>query len=308
MIENYNESKTPYEGEAIDYKKYIGVASVNILSVNPNNETLRNYGWKLPEDADEQKYVYVKEKDGKQQKSAKIRLLAQIQDLEDKPIVPMDFWIGPEVQQNSSGTKAKIIDTFGRTAWGDIETEIKKHKIPQYTNGPASISSDYLLCHRGEEELVRFIFKYLNITPLQHFDNNLKDYVDNKNPGRFKFDKWARLCEGDVSELVSYLKLQPDNRVKVMFGISTNDENRSYQTFCNDMYIGNSVKPDASTAEYASARRYMDKNADRLSDFNLTYSAAPVRLWTQTATEEVKDNSGTMFDNDGNLVDDLPVW
>ena len=307
MIENYNESKNPSEGEYLDIKKYVGVGSVNILTVNPDNATLRKYGWNVPEGAEEPKYIYDKLRDNKTVRSVKVRLLAQIQDLEDKPIVPMDFWIGPEVVQNAANTKAKIMDMYGRTAWGDIQNEIKAHKIPEYANGPANISPDYFLCHRGEEEVSYFIFKYLNITPLQRFDRNLQDYVNSKNPGKFKFDKWGRLCEGDTTEILSYFGLQPDNCVKVSFGVTTTDDNRTYQTFFNEYYLGNAAKPDPNTGEYTTMRNKLDKYTERHPNDNTIFSAAPIKVWSPTATNKVEDNSGSMFDNDGNFLDDLPM-
>lgn len=300
MIENYNESKTNAT-ESVDYKKYIGVASINVLCVNPDNAKLKMYGWNISDDAEEPKYVITKERDGKLVNSTRIRLLVQIQDLEDKPIIPLDFWIGPEISQSADGQKGKVIDDYGRTAWGTRE-EIKARQIPQYKSGPASISSNYRLCHRGEEELVTFIFKYLNITPLQVFSRSTNGYEDTKNPGKFAFDNWQRLCDGDVKELEGYLRLQPQNQVKVMLGIRTNDENRSYQTFINTRFLGNASKPDRNTGEYTSAQNIINRYFEQHQNSTDQYSAAPVKEWTQTATTDIEDNSGKMFDDDGNFV------
>lgn len=308
MIENYNETKNPIEGEIVDYKKYIGVGSVNVLAVNPNNATLRKFGWNIPDDADEQKYIYEKLKDGKTSKSTKIRVLVQITDLEDKPIVPLDFWIGPEALTSADGKKGQVIDNFGRTAWGNIQEELRKGLIPQYANGPANIDSEYHACHRGEEALCRFVLRYMNVKPLQRYDRVLQEYVDNEKPGKFRFDNWNRLCAGDVSELIGYFKLRPDNHLKVIFGVSTNDNNRTYQTFLNTAYVSNGVMPDRNTGEYTSAKNAIAKYVERRGDTGETFSAAPVKLWLATATEEIKDNSGSMFDSSGNYIeDDLPL-
>lgn len=305
MIENSNESKTT---EIVDYKKYLGVGSINVLCVNPDNAKLKMYGWNIPDNADEPQYVITKERDGKLVTSTRIRLLVQIQDLEDKPIVPLDFWIGPEVTQNAAGDKGKIIDNFGRTAWGTRD-EIRARKIPQYKSGSANISSDYRMCHRGEEELIRFIFKYLNITPLQIFSRSTNSYEDTKNPGKFAFDNWQKLCDGDTKELEGYLRLHPQNQVKVMFGIRTNDDNRTYQTFINDTFLVNSSKPDRNTGEYTSAKNIIAKYFERHQNSTDQFSAFPVKEWTQTATTNIEDNSKKMFDDDGNFIeDDLPMF
>lgn len=303
MIENYNETKMPVEGEVTEFKKYIGVGSINVVAVNPSNDKLRSLGWNVPENAEEPKYIYEKLKDGKPTTSTKIRLMVQIQDLEDKPVIPIDFWIGQEVSQNATGNKAKIIDDFGRTAWATAE-DIKAKRIPEYSNGPASISSNYRYCHRGEEELVRFVFKYMNVTPLQQFDRATNSYVNTKKPGKFAFDSWKKLCMGDVSELKEIFSLKPNNCVKVIFGVTNTDDNKTYQTFLNSAYLGNGMLPDKITHEYPAARKAIDKYMER-TNRNETFSAESVKPWTVSATTEVKDNStGSMFDNDGNFIDD----
>lgn len=296
MIENVNASKNSSSSESyVDVKKYMGVASVNVLrnGINPSNATLRLYGWQIPEDAEEPKYVTLNN-EGK--KSARVRFLVQIQDLEDKPVIALDFWIRPDIVFNRDQTKCKVIDSFGRTAFG-TKSELQAHKIPMYSNGPALISSDYKPCHVGEEELVRFIMKYLNVTPLKVFDKNTQQLVDAKHPGRMTIDHWDRLCNGDVSELEEYMKMQPDNRVKVILGIRTTDDNKSYQTFLNTVFLGNGSFVDKNTGEYAAARKAIDKYNEGRTTTAYMFAATPVKEWIQVATE-VKDNS--------EVVEDMP--
>ncbi len=311
MIENVNESKMPSEGSFADIKKYIGVASVNVLCINPDNAKLRSYGWQIPEDASEPEYLFsrVNPATNKEIKSARVRFLVQITDLEEKPIVSLDFFVRPDVQMNSDGTKCKVIDQYGRTAWGTKE-EITAHKIPVYRDGrEASINWPYKPCHYGEDELVSFLMKYLNVTPYQIFDRLANGWVPTKNPGKLTIDDWKALCSGDVRELVNYVALQPENRVKVVLGIRTTDNNRAYQTFLNTGYIGNGAKPDMMSGTFTSAQRLIDKLNETGYGANCTYSAAPVKEWKVTATE-MKEKPTTMFDDDGNFAledkDDLP--
>lgn len=306
MIENFNASKNSSSENYVDVKKYIGVASVNVLAVNPNNNTLRMYGWQIPDDADEPTYVTVNN-EGK--KSARVRFLVQIQDLDDKPVVGLDFWIRPDVQFNKDQTKCQIIDAYGRTAYG-TKSEIQGHKVPQYSNGPANISSDYKPAHVGEESLVLFLMKYLNVTPLQMFSRVSNKWEATKNPGRLTIDNWGKLCNGDVTEIREYLKLQPENRVKVVLGIRSTDDNKNYQTFLSSAFIGNGSRVDITSGEYTAARKAIDKWNEYHS--GSSFSAAPVKEWSQSATE-VTDQSenGDMpnFDSPEYTrtdVDDLP--
>lgn len=285
MIENANNSKVARSGEFVDIKKYIGVASIHVLALNPNNDKLRKYGWSVPEDADEPKYVTV-DKDGN--KSARVRFLVQIQDLEEKPIVAMDFWVRPEAVKTQSG-KYKIIDAYGRTAYGTYD-EVSAHKIPQYSNGPAQIAPNYKPCHSGEEELVSFLMKYLNITPFQTYNRSKGEWVPSKNPGRLTIDNWNALCDGIVAEIAEYIALQPENCVKVALGVRTTDDNKSYQTFLNTNFFGNASIPDKG--EYTNASRAIDRymtNHPNAAN-TTTFSAKPVQEWSQTASE-VMDNS-----------------
>ena len=306
MITNSNSSKTPGEGNFLDVKKFIGVGSVNVLSINPDNKTLRKYGWSVPENAPEPNYV-VTDSEGK--KSARVRFLVQIQDMEEKPIVGMDYWIRPDVVFNRDNTKCKIIDSYGRTAYG-TKVEVQAHKVPEYANGPANISSDYKPCHVGEEELISFLMKYLNITPLQMWSKVENKFVATKDPGKLTIDNWQKLCNGDVSELKQYISLQPDNKVKVVFGVRTTDDNKSYQTFLSTKYFGNGSIADRNTGEYTAARKAIDEFFKVRPNSPVSFSAAPIKEWSVSATD-VKENedmpssfSDTSFFTE--QTDDLP--
>lgn len=309
MINNTNASKNSYSGDFQDYKKYIGVASINIVGINPNNEKLRKLGWDIPEGADEPKYVFLKE-DGKSIRSTRISFLVQIQDFDDKPIIPINFFIRPEYMKNKTGDKAKIIDQYGRTAWA-TEQEITTGKIPQYANSTANISKPYKGCHFGEEELVKFLMRYLNVTPFSIFDSKANAWKNSPNPGMLTIDDWKKLCTGDVSELAQYISLQPENLVKVVLGVSQNEDNRIYQTFLNTGYIGNGTRPNEN-GEYTSARKLIDYFNERRSDSQSTtaykFSASPVKEWKLEAST-VNDNTAAMFDSDTSALsddDDLP--
>ena len=308
MIDNYNSSVS----SSSTYPRFIGVATISIKSVNPDNATLRRYGWNLPEDAAEQSYSTVKEVDGKSVIAGKVRFMVEIQDIEQKPILPMDFFVRKGVRKSKNDTY-QIIDSFGRTAWGTGE-EVKAHKIPKYKNGPADIASDYKACHPGQGELVAFLMKYLNVTPLQVFKKSLNAYVDSKAPGHLTIDKWDVLVEGDASEINEYVALRPENQIKVIFGIKRTPDNKTYQVFLpqrgikdTTAYLSVNSRIDESTGEYASARKAIDKFMENGNNSDTyIFSASPVRLWEETASV-VEDNSSSEFDNAADdEEDDLP--
>jgi hypothetical protein len=292
MITNSNVSRTAPTEEYVDIKKWVGVGSVSIVAINPNNAKLREFGWSIAEDAAEPVYAYNKESNT----SGRIRFLVKLEDVESKPVVAMDFFVRPEIRmtgrEGDSERKCQVIDSYGRSAFA-TKAEFTSHKIPQYANGPALIASNYKPCHVGEAELIQFLMKFLNITPLQRFDRNRNEWIDNKQPGELTIDHWDKLCAGDVSEIAEYVAYQPDNKVKVIFGVRTTDDNRTYQTFLSSLFLGNGAFVDKTSGVYSNAQkeinRYMDRqNAD--SPVTYTFSALPVHEWAVTASNVEEGN------------------
>ncbi len=311
MIDNTNTSKNPSEKIFVDAKKFVGVASVNILAINPTNAKLKQFGWNIPDNATEQVYTYSKTTDdGKERKSARICFLVQIQDFPEKPIVSLNYFVSPEIRVNTEGTKCKVIDAYGRTAWV-TKDELKKQQIPIYSNGePAHISTPFKPCHIGEDELVAFLFKYLNITPFSIFDRITNTMKSIKNPGKLTIDNWTALCNADITELASYVALQPDNKVKIVLGIKRTDDNKAVQTYLPSVYIGNGARVDITTGEYSTAAKAITKYFERNSADIYSFSAAPVKEW-QISSTPVTDNTTKLFDENGNFIenemkDDLP--
>ena len=308
MIENVNASKTSSNVE-YDIKKYIGVASVNVLAVNPSNAVLRQYGWSIPEGTEEPEYTGTVERNGKQIKSGRIRFLVQLVDFDAKPVIALDFWVRATYKTNKEGGKFQVLDQFGRTAWVTKE-EFKKKYIPKFDSGEEKIALPYTVAHEGEEELVKFIMKYLNVTPVEVYDRTQQKYVKSKNPGKMTIDNWDSLCNGNAAEIKGYLNMQPENRVKVILGIRESAENnRTYQTFLNTDYISNGSKQDPSTGEYKVARKAIDKFMSYGERGNYRFEATPVREFKEIPTE-VKDNSvndlPSDFDDMAAPMGDLP--
>lgn len=307
-IDNFNASKQSISSEEyVEVKKYLGVASVKVLALNPDNAKLRQCGWSIADDAKEPEYVI---RENGKVTSSRLRFLVQIQDLEDKPIIALDFWMRPEPRFVGEGTKITVIDKHGRTAFATKE-EFKAHAVPQYSNGPANISNSYNVCHVGEEEVVKFLMKLLNVTPLQLFNRVTNQWKAAENPGSLTIDDWNKLCNGDVSEIQGYCNLQPDNCVKVVLGIRTKDDNKTYQTFLTTYFLGNGAFTDKFTGEYAAAAKEIQKFNESHPNVASQYlfSAAPVKEWKIEATE-VTDNAESaedIFDNAQTInVNDLP--
>ena len=307
MIGSTNVSKSP--ATIVELPKYSGVASVHIVAINPNNDQLRKLGWNIPEGAEEPVYTStVTKDDGTIRRTARVRFMVQIKDFEDNPVIPLDFWISPEVLTNRDRTKGMVIDQYGRTAWASND-DIANMIVPNYSNGPARLSVPYKRAHRGEEDLVLFLRRYLMCAPFERYDYNTKTYVRNTNPGVLTIDNWEVLCNGNAAEIKDYVSRQPSNCVKVILGIKHGEDNKDRQIFIPNMFISNGVGP--SNGIYTAASNAIQKLKLDGYHNDCEYSDKPVEPYVIKPTTVVEDTADeAAFEDDtftpGESVDDLP--
>lgn len=248
-----------------DFKRYIGVASCYIKSINPTKAEMEAiYG---PQEKDPE-YVSETEVDenGAKVKVPNVRLnFLALPDpekygVELKPI-GVSIFLQKRFRYNRDKTKVQVIDKYGRTAWVTIE-QCKNHEIPVYSNGPANLDKDYRPAYVGEEDLTNFLIAYLNIPNVMRYNNTEKKWylVDNPQDSECRLDHIEDYFKGNFSELREALSLQPTNKVKVLFGIKTDGEGRQYQAAYTKMFLKNSIsdysKLDADVQERKNAGSY----------------------------------------------------
>ena len=234
------------EGNAV--KKYVGVGSVFVLSVNPNKAELEKlYNTQLENDPEYLGEVEVGEDKHKVQ-NVRIDFIVKT-DAEKcggiEFITKVAFFLRKEYRYNRDKTKVQVIDKYGRTAWVTIE-QAKAHEIPVYKNGPANIDKDYRPAYHGEEELTNFIKAYLNIPNVMKYVNNTWVMVDNPEDCEARLDSIAEYFKGNFRELREAIALQPDNKL--------------YQAVYNQMFLKNNItdysKLDADLQERKAAGAY----------------------------------------------------
>ena len=150
------------------------------------------------------------------------------------------FFIRKEYRYNRDQTKVQVIDEYGRTAWVTIE-QAKAKEVPVYKNGPANISKNYRPAYVGEEELTNFLKAYLNIPNVMKYVNNIWVMVDNPKDSEARLESVESYFKGNFSELRQAIQLQPTNKVKVLFGVRTTDDNKQYQAVYNQMFLKNNI-------------------------------------------------------------------
>lgn len=222
-------------------KRYIGVAPVFVLAVNPSKSELEKlYNTQLENDPEYLSEVEVGEDKHKVQN---VRLDFIVKTDAEKCggiefTTKASFFIRNEYRYNKDQTKVQVIDKYGRTAWVTIE-QAKAHEIPVYKNGPANIDKDYRPAYHGEEELTKFIKAYLGIPNVMKYVNNTWVMVDNPEDCEARLEGIAEYFKGNFKELRDVIALQPNNKVKILFGVKTTDDNKQYQAIYNQMFLKN---------------------------------------------------------------------
>ena len=252
--------------DTAEYKRYIGVAPVFINAVNPTKKELEGF-YNTTID-NEPKYLGEVEVNDKKIPNVRIDFIVTT----DETVVgtalrtKISFFIRNEYRYNRDRTKVQVIDKYGRTAWVTIE-QAKNHEIPTYSNGPANLDKDYRPLYYGEEQLTEFIRAYLGILPVMKYVDNTWVMREHPEEYEIRLDKIANYFKNDFSELKEIITYQPNNKVKVLFGVRTTDDNKMYQTVFTDMFLKNSNSDYTKLAKAVQERK--DAGAYSTTDFEV---------------------------------------
>ena len=278
------------EGSTV--KRYIGVAPVSILAVNPTMEELSKiYGTDI-----DKAPVYIGEKEIGADKHKVLNLRLDFITKSDAQKCGIEFiskvsiFLMNDIRYNNDKTKCQVIDKYGRTSWVTSE-QLKNHAIPVDKNGHLlQLDADYRPAFIGEEHLTELIKAYLNIpNPMAYVNGS---WVPNTkvqpSDCECRLEHIEDYFNGDFSELQGIPALQPNNKFKVLFGVKNSNDNKQYQAAYTDMFLRN------STTDYSR----LDKNVqDR--------KASGGYADTEFIVEDVKEYvvKPTTF---GNPTSDLP--
>jgi hypothetical protein len=284
----FSKANNSVEAGESSVKRYWGVAPVKIVAVNPTKKELEEiYGTTLDKDPE---YCSIQDVNGSQIHAARIDFIVKT-DV-DKTGVDMTskvtFFVQKTLQTNRDQTKCQIMDKYGETAWATLE-EVKEHQIPQYANGPATIDKDYHAVCKGEVELTNFIRTYLCLEGARVWDSKTSTMIDNPKKEEGCLDHIKEYFDGNFTELKDIIKLMPDNKVKVLFGVRTTEDNKQYQTAYTRMFLRNSqnkldrIKDDVAKSKAAGAYGNIEFGPNGVIDVISEYTVTP------TDFEEKKD-------------------
>ena len=220
--------KTQESKEATEFKRYVGVGSSFVVAVNPTKEELEAiYG---REQANDPEYVV----DTDNGKEAHITFVVKTDPAVNNGIEIINramFTLRNAPAYNRDQTKVQVIDKYGNTTWADTEVAKAKGKVLTANGNDAKIAPDYRMACVGEADLIEFLKPYLGVGDAFNYINgswvlkndNLDDYL-------FGLEHIKDYFTGDFSELKEALALQPNNKVKLLYGVRTADDGKQYQT------------------------------------------------------------------------------
>ena len=284
--------------EAPEIKRYTGVGSVFVVGVNPTKAELEKiYDREIERDPE-----YITEKDDIT--SARIDFIIKTDatakcNNDTELLTKISLFIRKEYRFNKDKTKVQVIDKYGRTAWVTKE-QAKNHEIPVYSNGkPANLDKDYRPAYVGEEDVTNFIKTFLGIPNVEKWVKNeetgkreVVGLVDNPQDCECRLECIEDYFKGKFNEIRDAINLMPNNKIKVLFGVRTTDDNKQYQDVYTRMFLSN------ATSSYDKLSQNVQNNKDNGAYPNTEFVVADLQEYEVKATDFSNSNNGG---NDGEM-------
>lgn len=274
--------------ETTEVKRYIGIAPVQIVAINPTKADLEKiYNTTLEK---EPEYLGSVERDGKNIPYVRIDFLVKTNPEKSNGIdmiTKIPFFIRKAFMTNKDNTKVKVVDKYGRSAWV-TQDEFKNKLIPQYKNGPARIDSNYRALYIGEEELLSFVKNYLGINDVDEFVDGTWRMRANPEDYEAGFNNIENWIKGDISEVKSAISMMPNNYIKVLFGVRHSDDGRDFQDVFTRMTLKYGAKKNTPIERALTEAK--ENGAYANTDFEICdlkeYNPTPTDLTTPMANDD----------------------
>lgn len=292
--------KTEASKEASEgFKKYVGLASSYVLAVNPNKKKLEEiYGREV---SNEPEYIIEDEERGK---GFRIDFIVKTDPNTNNGIEILShatFRLFPTPNYNRDKSKVRIIDNYGNSTWMLYE-DAKAGKVALDKSGnPARIDTKYRIAFVGEADLLDFLRKYLFNKDSFRMVNGIWTKQADAEDVHIWFNDPKKLLTGNISEVQEALDMQPNNKIKLLYGVS-NKDGKTYQNVCAayDMMLRNNSG--------ANALRGLEKNLTSAKQAgmysSIDYKVCELQEWTVEPTNLDKPaDSGLPFDAPSN---DMP--
>lgn len=236
--------KTQESTETQEFKKYVGMGSSFVVAVNPTKKELDAImGY---ESANEPEYLVNTDRG----KEARITFVVKTDPNVCNGIEITNrlmFSLRNAPAYNQDETKVQVIDKYGNVTWTDVETAKAGAKILTKNGNPAKIADSYRMACVGEADLIGFLKAYLCVGDAFNYINGSWVLKDNAEDYLFGLEHIKDYFNGDFSEIKDAIALQPNNKVKLLYGVRTTDEGKQFQSIAtrNGMVLHNSAGSNA---------------------------------------------------------------
>jgi hypothetical protein len=218
--------KTGESKEAVEFKKYIGVGASTVLAVNPTKAELEKiYG---TDNMNEPEYL----KEDDKGKAAFITFIVKTDPDQCGGVETINrlmFTLRNTPAYNKDQTKVQVIDDYGNSTWASVEDAKAGKKLLSSSGKELKIAPKYRIACTGEADLVSFLKTYLCVDDAFNYVNGSWVLKDNASDYLFSLEHIKDYFKGDFSEIKEAIALQPNNKVKLLYGVRTTDEGKQYQ-------------------------------------------------------------------------------
>jgi hypothetical protein len=193
---------------------------------------------------------------------------------------------------NRDESKVEVIDKYGNHTWVDTELAKAGGKLPE---NYAIDQNSYRMACDGECNLVDFLKKYLNVPASLDYINGTWVLAENAADGEFRLEHVKDYFKGDFKELDEALAYQPNNKIKLLYGVRTTEDGKQYQTVCTR---GNMILRNNAGAKVLAKLEKDLANAKQNGSFPTTeykvqelqeYTVEPTNLSSAPAEEKSND-------------------
>lgn len=292
--------KTQESTETPEFKKYVGVGSSYVVAVNPTKKELEEiYGHEMANDPE-----YVVDTDNG--KEARITFIVKTDPNICNGIEITNrvmFTLRNAPAYNKDQSKVQVIDKYGNTTWANTEDAKAGKKLFSITGKELKIDSSYRMACVGEADLIGFLKAYLNVGDAFNYVNDSWVKKDNADDFLFGLEHIKDYFSGNFSEIKDAIALQPNNKVKLLYGVRTKDDGKQYQTVAtrNGMVLLNSAGSKALGKLEKDLANAKNNGSYASTDFRVQplaeYSVEPTDLSSAPTTSTDGQGSEASMDD-----------
>lgn len=292
--------KTQESTEAQEFKKYIGIGSSFVVAVNPSKSKFESI---IGHEVNFEPEYVVDTDNGKE---ARITFVVKTDPTVCNGIEIVNrvmFTLRNAPAYSKDGSKAQVIDKYGNTTWANTEDVKAGKRLYSSTGKELKIDSSYRIACVGEADLIAFLKAYLCVGDAFNYVNGSWVLKPNADEYLFNLEHIGDYFKGDFSEIEEAIAIQPNNKVKLLYGVRTTDDGKQYQTVATKagMVLHNSAGSNAlarlekelANAKNAGSYSTTEFCVQELSEFTVT----PTNLDKATAdnsTQGSEDSSDEM--------------